>query len=379
MRYISVLPFLIMSLNSYSMAQTATNKVANKEATKSSRWELRWKSSLSANSTSGEKGEAKLFGFDFSLNSHFSITENLALKVRPSFKYSNGASQSFDTADKSLNALSISHAGVDFKMNSHVVTQAGALSQDKIHSGLLTDSSAFPSVRGILKTDSTDEESAAALILQTAVPTTSSLATNTGEKEKTPSMNYAAIKGRVPLGEALEVKVQVGAFQWENLPTTVAQRSYALGNSVNSISDSEGQWLYKYNGYDSKLDLELELEDWTIIGTAAYLKNTSAPKTKSDAYSLIGGIAYQFNPTLHSHFSAGQFRIESDATVAYFSPGSFYNTNRNGYLLEAKLAFPKDGYNLAVKYVEADAIVQHPIQTRERNLMLRLETTYASF
>lgn len=341
------------------------------------RWDAEWKASLNGSSSTGERGESKLFGFNFDLQTSYKLNRQLSFQINPIFRYSNGATQSFDTSDKTENRITLNNAAIEFQPIRNIELNAGALNQEKIHSSLLVDSIPFPAARFTLKTEATDQL-VVGLVAQNAIPTTSSLASNTGEKEKTPSLTTASLKGNYK-SDSFGLRLHAGFFQWENIPTSVAQKSYGLGNSVEVISDSEGRWQYKYSGLDTKIESNIEFGATSVRFGVDYLKNNKAPARLNTAYQLWGILNYQFDPNLNAQLLVSRFRVESDATLAYFAPGRFFNTNRNGQSFEGKIAFPKDGYNLALRFTEADVISEHPIQLKERNLILKLETTYAEF
>src|SRR5690606_10942458 len=103
---------------------------------------------------------------------------------------------------------------------------AGALNQKYMHASLLMDELAFPAARGeVILTRGTI---LSALALETAIPTSTSLSTNTRELEPTPSLNTASLKVNLQGARNLYLKLSGGYFIYNNLPSAVAQESRLL-------------------------------------------------------------------------------------------------------------------------------------------------------
>lgn len=379
-----IVPSIIsLILIQFASAQTVSNSPNSVSATHSKAQQNKklaalWRSSILGLSSTGEKGDAKLIGFTFDVNSQFKLSNNLNFIVNPLFKFSNGSTQSFDTSDKTENKVTLNHAAIELRPNRNIELAAGTLNQEKIHSNIFVETSPFPAARLTMKND-LSEGIIVGGIIQTAMPTTSSMSSNTGEKEETPSLNTASIKLNAISNIGHTFKLHLGAFKWENIPSAVANKAYALGNTVNLISDVQGNWVYDYQGVDGKVEAAYVGTYLSIRTGIDYLKNNQAPESKNTAYNYWGLIGIPLNSDNLLEVQASRFRIESDATIAYFSPTKFYNTNRNGYSVEAKYLLPKDSYSVSVRYTEADLLILNPIQTKERNIFLKLETSYVSF
>lgn len=356
------------------MTQTALAK-----ADEAARFQLAWKGSFEGESSTGERGNQKLVSFGFDLDAKYKLTQSLRFEVNPVFNYHTGAIEVRESANTTENQITLKNAAVRWAPASSFQLKAGALNQGLTQNSLLVGGNPFPAAQVQLKAGSAQDGFAASALLQAAMPTTTSLASQTEENETTPSLNTAAVRLQYNQQGAWGLAAKIGYFQWQNIPKMVAAKSATIGNSVNLINDSEGTWLYDYKGQDAQLEGRLNLT-WLIFQFGAdYLKNESAPQNKNTAINTYLNTTLIANEDLHFLLNLNRFRIESDATIAYFSSSRYFNTNRNGYAIEGAFENSRAGYQVGLRFTEADSIYLNNWQLKERQIVLKLETSYAGF
>lgn len=344
---------------------------------KNSALDYDWRTSLSGMNSNGESGQSKLVDFRLEFKVNYRMNSALTLDLAPIFKFQSGTQQTLNAADKADNRLLLGQAGVHFTPWEPLTLSAGALNQGYFHSSLLIDSIPFPAARMEARLYQ-GEKLHLGLIGESAIPTSSSLSTNTNDLEPTPSLNSAALRFSVEDGRHLYWKNTAGYFAYDKLPGSVAAESYLLGNSVERLSDSEGVFEYAYQGIEAQT--EARLPAWRAVDLfagAEYVRNTRAPSRLNTAYQYYGGTEIYLRQAMSLSLRGSYFRIEPDATVAYFSANRYFNTNRVGYAAEAYLNFHRDSFRVGLRYNEAEVLFESPVQSHERSLLLRLETTYA--
>src|SRR5438445_12094789 len=184
------------------------------------------------------QSQAKYIDLRLDLRSKYTLTSSLLLDLQPSIRLVSGQAQTIDGADKMENKILLNQAAAHYSPFSGLRLSAGALNQRFMHSALLIDEMAFPAARimGLTKGDTLE----AGLAVETAIPTSTSLSTNTKELEPTPSLNTAALLMKWQPSKEAYWKAGVSYFMFNNLPSSVAQQSLLLGNmQINNVSDAQ--------------------------------------------------------------------------------------------------------------------------------------------
>ncbi|KHD88172.1 MAG: hypothetical protein OM95_10405 [Bdellovibrio sp. ArHS] len=366
---------LILILSAQAWAQ-GQNVLPSPEAKQDKKFSADWRIRLSGSDVRDEQSQSKIVDIRTEIKAKYNLSSSLLLDVQPVLRLQSGQTQSVNGADQPENKITLKQAAAQYTPFSFFRLTAGALDQDYMHTAILLDSIAFPAARleGVLK--SGDFKSL--LALETAIPTSTSFSTNTKELEPTPSLNTAALQLNWQAAKNLYWKNSVGYFVYNNLPSAVAQKSRLLGNEVNKISEAQYEFLYKYEGLEASTAIEFpvfSLLDLSFGGQ--YILNQKAPSEQNMAYRYYVGSEFHFSKGLDLVLEGSYFSIAPEAAVAYFNASGF-ETNRIGYAAETYLSFKKEGFNLGIKYIDAEVMFSNAIQSREKTLLIKLETFYAN-
>lgn len=388
---------------SYAQAHTQTSMQTNTQAKnlEPKTLLLDWKTSLTGLSHQSESSQSKLLDFRLELKLDYYITPYLRIDAIPVLKFQSGTQQTLTATDSADNKILLYNAAITVAPFAYFNLSLGALNQRYLHSNLLIDEIPFPAARlewTLIPENNNNSENnwnkeskeskesdirtmgtgQLSLILETAVPTSSSLSTNTKEFETTPSLNSLALNFKLTPQVRQLFQVKLGYFSFSALPGSVAAKSYLLGNTVDKISDTEGEFEYGYQGYEGSLLGRTPMSNSVdIYAGAEYLKNALAPEGLNTAWLTFIGSEIYFGPLVSMDLRSSYFQIEPDATVSYFSSNKFFNTNRVGYSFESFLKFHKEGFRVGLRFTDSEIMYEHPIQTRESAIYLRLETLYA--
>lgn len=296
--------------------------------------------------------------------------------LSPSFDYINGYIQTESKTDAVKSIWGVSNAAVDFLPNKYIVTSLGALDQNAAHTGIMFDSYAFPAAKVNLTTDP-ESDFSAGLQAESAIVASTSVSTEKTASEKTPTFNSAGIQLKKQNG-TVEGFLKGWIYEFNNLPSSVADDSSNVGNSTLQIGTNPKSFIYQYKGYLAQAEIKTNLTKYWSMGLrTSYVKNSEAPAGYSEGSLTRFFIDADVSNSLRISPYYDYFRIEPDATVASLND-SRYNTNRVGYL--TGLAFNyKKSVKVTVLGGERDVIYVNPAQERERTWTLRVETLNVAF
>lgn len=372
---------LILILSSVSLAQGQSSTSLKKEvqdakpAAAEKKFSAEWRLRMSGEDYHDEQSQSKIFALKTDLKAKYQLHPTLLIDLQPSLRLQSGTTQSVDGADKPENKISLTQAALVYRPLSITRISAGALNQTYLHTDLLVDEIAFPAARAeLLLTRGTV---LSALVLETAIPTSTSLSTNTRELEPTPALNSVALKMNLQSAKNLYLKMTGGYFIFNNLPSAVAQSSRLLGNEVEAVSDAQYAFTHTFEGYEAKAEFKAPITAWlNIAGEAQYITNTKAPSELASG-SIYGlGAEIYFNKGLSLDIRGGVFSIAPEAAVSYFNANRS-ETNRNGYFAKTFLDFEKQGFRVGVEYQESDVMFINSVQSKDQKVFLKLETSYA--
>ncbi len=366
---------LILILSSQAWAQGQNNMVL-KESESQPRFSADWRLRLSGTEIKDEQSQSKMVDLRTEIKAKYLLSSSLHLDIQPSLRLQAGQTQSIDGADKPESKIYLYQAAAHYRPASFFRTSAGALNQRYMHTGLLVDAIAFPAARAeaLLKTTNTKS----ILAIESAIPTSTSLSTSSKELEATPSLNSAMIKTSWESDSQVEAKISFGYFAYNNIPSTIAQKSSLLGNEINKISDANFAFVYKFEGIEAATELQVPLSSYMdLIAGAEYLINQKAPSDLNKATVYFSRVSIHLSKNKDFILGGSYFTVAPESAVSYFN-ASAYETNRIGYSSEASLAFKKEGFSLGLKYTDAEVMYSNAFQSREKTLLLKLETFYAN-
>lgn len=336
-----------------------------------------WRLGLAGIQDEDRQASSKFVGLAMDAKMKYWLHPEFFLNLEPLVKFENGSFQSIDGARKNESGLTLREAGVHWFVLPNALVSAGALNQSTQHSELLIGNQAFPAVNAQLKLLQIGSLHGLVYLTQ-AIPTSNSLSTETNGVEATPQFQSAsfALHYETP---TYFWKTRLGVFSYDHLPSAVAYQSALRGNTAVSLTASESLFVYDYSGLEVNSELRIPvLRGWDLLASAAYLKNEKAIDELNQAHSLSLGCEFFLVGQKSLEMRLTSFRIEPDATVSYFSSSRFFSTNRVGYNAESFLNFHKYNFKVGVGYSEAEVIYLNPVLSREKRLMLMLETSYAN-
>lgn len=366
---------LILILTVQTQAQ-GQNSIALPEANSTNKFAAEWRLRFSGTDVHDEQSQSKLVDIRTDVKATYTLSNSLYLDFQPTLRLQSGQTQSMDGADKPENKITLNQAAANYQPFQPLKFSAGALNQRYLHTGLLMDSIAFPAARSELSLKAGNLSTG--LALESAIPTSTSLSTNTRELEATPSLNTATFKINWKNTQNLSWKMSAGYFAFNNLPSAVAQSARLLGNEVNKLSDAQYSFMYRYEGIEASTQLTFPvLASLDLTLGAEFLENQKAPTDLNKASLLSAKGEVPLNRNMNLIVGGGYFSIAPEAAVSFFNAGTF-ETNRVGYFAESALSFKKERFSIGFKYSDAEVMFSSTLQSREKTMIIQLETFYAN-
>lgn len=336
-----------------------------------------WKMGLAGVNAQDSQSSSKFVGFILDTKMKHWLHPEVFANLEPKIKFENGSFQSIDGERKNESGLYLKEAGVHWLFMKGSTFSGGALNEGTNHSELLMGDQPFPAVRGEVEIFNLGNFKTL-LDIEQAVPTSSSLSTNTTGIESTPRFLSASLAFNYE-SSLYFWKTRFGGFSYDNLPSAVAYQSGLRGNTVLSLTENESLFVSQYQGIEAMTSLRFPImHGWDFTSSGSYLQNNKAPGDLKHAYALSAGSEIYFGGRKSIDVRLTSFRIEPDAAVAYFNNGKYFNTNRVGYNVESFVKFNKYNFKIGLGYTEAEVIYLNPAQSREKLFMFMLETLYAN-
>lgn len=375
MKRAALATYFLITVQAFSALGQGQSAMPMAEAKPEGKFSAEWRLRLSGNDRHDEQSQSKTVDIRTDFKARYLLNSSLQLDIQPAFRLQSGQTQSIDGADKPESKISLNQAAVHYLPFKSLRLSAGALHQRHIHTQLLMDELAFPAARSEFLVKSGDFKTSFAL--ETAIPTSTSLSTNTKELEATPSLNTAAIKLNWQAEKNFFWKNSVGYFAFNNLPSAVAQKSGLLGNEVDKISDANFAFRNKFEGVEISSDLVFPVFNFMdVMARAEYIQNVKAqPGYNTATFYALGGV-FHAAKSIDILLSGGYFETAPESVVSYFAANT-WQSNRVGYVAETAVSFLNDGFLIGLKYVDAELMYSNAVQSREKSLWLKLETFYA--
>jgi len=368
---------VVMSMGqAYGQSEASSSSVA-KANKRLERLAFDWSLVLGAESFTSEKRDLKIGGTRLRTKLGYLLNDNMKLAIEPHFVMATGSVQSIEAADKTENKISLRKATLALRPIRPVIVSAGVLNLSQTQSLLAVDTS-FMGAQAELSLIKSAEQSLRLVPLY-AIPSNSTLATQTEELEKNPGYEALLLNYKYNCTQGSScLSLSAGTFRYTNLPRAVAAKAALGGNTVRTLTDNRSEFIYEYRGLQAALQANADL--FWILGTeieADYVENSEAPSSLNKAYTVGGALTFALPDDQKLSLWGRSFRVEPDATVAYFlSPTSTFGTNRIGYKSEVKYDFNKEGFSIAAQYAESELIYINSAQSREKFVGLKLETHY---
>lgn len=310
--------------------------------------------------------ESRVVGLYLRLNSNYQLNPTIDFKLTAGALLETGTDRSLWVSEFSPDQqVVLEEASFNWTPFQFFELNLGALDQGSYDLPTLLESNAFAGVRETFKLG-LGEGRILELSSQQALPSNQTLSNRLGNVESgTPKF----FLHRLALGlggDLLALKLYAGLFEYRDLSEGVAQQSRFLGNTVTGISASNARFTYSYKGQFYGGELAWYVNDQLSFKVKGHIiENSDAPDLRSKARYAEGGFTYQALTLV-----LASFRLESDASVAFYNSKAFGHNNREGHL--AKLGHNSKLARFELTYARSDIISAGPYQGEQTYIALGL-------
>jgi hypothetical protein len=341
--------------------------------------QLQYKFGLSSSSFANEKDQSQAAGFNISLLGNAKILPSVEATMKASANLMSSYSQSQFGENTGKTGLSFSEGTVNWHAINDKLIQldlrGGAIDQSYLNSPLLVSPQPFPGVNESFAFGT--DELRFTLSSEQTIPTSSTLTTKSVDSEPTPSFLATTAGLQIKPIESVTGKIYATHFAYNKLPSQIALDSQVFGNTVEELGPNTSQFKYGFNGLLGGGEIQVEVAprlSWMLSGQV--LKNFSAPETDRNAQLVRTGLSIGLPHQIDFKPSAEVFFAESDSSPAYYNSSEFGHNNRQGWATDVELYFNKEKFKVLGRYVDADLINTNLLQSRQKYILIKFETTY---
>jgi hypothetical protein len=319
-------------------------------------------------------------GMFLTTRGRYYIIKQLDFTAHLRFLFRSGRAQSTRLERWDTDKIYFREFLVNVKPMDHLHISLGAVGQDYLRAPFLVDAKfAFPGIRERLYFS--NKRWGVELIAQQVIPTSTSLGVERTAKEPMPYFFTETLAlGLFPI-DTLELRVLATRYQFQNLPSVVAFRSYNYGNVLKEGGglQSNSELRYPFSGWVMKLEGEWTWQTWSHLTLGTYtIENLESPANTNRGQHIYGKWDVMFGETILSPRYEVFFN-EAHTSPAYYIEDRFGGANRQGHLMGVELSFRDLGFKLGSHYVRADVINKHPLQNVLNDFYFGVETLNVSF
>lgn len=289
-------------------------------------WSLQLGGQFTRDSLANQKTQSSL-GFNFGID--YDFTPYFSLSVNPRVSFKNGHVQAATSTNGRESSMELVNAAAILTDRNYYLLSAGALDMTATHSPLLV-AATFPAAKVQLSTGE-KKPLALSLIALTAVPSSATMTSNSQDYDKTPSFGSASLRLTYN-NKLVETLLQVGQFEFKDIPLNVSTDSNFLGNTpLEAANSPQSSFKYRYSGVESRLGLTFTLtDDLKYRFQGSMIRNSGAPQGYNQGYVVANDLEYAMSGTWTFLPGFTYFNVQPDTTVANYND-SMITTNRVGY------------------------------------------------
>lgn len=333
-----------------------------------------WKLGVDGESFKNEIEHAQIIGLGLNGELRTMLLPGLMLRLKAGVALQNGYAQSDFGDTVPHNGLALSEAIVQYHPWQPLYFQVGALDESFVNSAYLPSGS-FPGA--LQKVSVGSDRLGLDLIAQAAIPTSTTLKTQTADKEPTPLYMTQSLTLKAKPFEIWQIKTTVLHFKFENLPSLVAFNSVNYGNTILDLGPSTSAYAFHFDGWlvggDSKLRLSRGVE-W-MMGSHV-IENLNAPSSYRLAQWVETSLAFALPEDINFIPKFATFFAESDVAPGFYNSSDVGHNNRAGWAASTDFEFKKQKFKVGATYSDAAVINPTAYQTHQQFIQLRFESLY---
>ncbi len=258
--------------------------------------------------------------------------------------------------------------------------QVGAINQNYLSSPLLLTDHAFLSA--LLGYSYIEENYEVQTVLQQSMPSIVNSFNRYSEIADAPYLTSLFTYGEWIPSHYYSFKGHFTGFYFTSLPSFIAHQSKIYGNTVLG-TQSSADFAYSYYGVNFDLSSQIRITPKVYMSFGYNgLMNLGAPIEKAWGERVYGVLDMDFWKFAKLYSRVEYFYNNSDSAPAYFNSEIYGHNDRQGFLTELKVFFPKGNFEVGARYVLSNSIQQQIINSslgdRQHSFMLFVSSRYLS-
>ena len=377
---LSMMALQVFVGTSYGDVQVKSiKKNANNLTAKDAKFTGSWRMRLGAEKLDDEISQGTATTLSASMKLGYQLIDTLRFYGEPKISVSQGQAQSLYGEFEPNNSFSVDEALVNFAPHEFFDFNAGILShqpEKRIGNVYLMANAPFPGVEASIHVLNF-EKVKMNLLLEESIPTSYSLDSQVEEREESPRFHAQSIK--LNLGSTkdyLKSIMFITKYQFDNLPSIVAQKSITRGNTVTDGYHFD----YEFSGYSAFAQIEYDvISNFTVMASGNYLINDQAPDGLNKGDATGGGFELVLSKDMTLSTKVDKFYNEPDVAPAYYSSYNLGLNNRQGYIYEMGLEFTNLNLKLKAGYLDSDLVYKSGLMSKRTSYSIKLETLDVKF
>lgn len=272
---------------------------------------------------------------------------------------------------KPSNYLSLKESTVTLVPLSAFELKVGAINQKELDSPLLLTSTAFLAAKEQFTLGK--ESYGIRFFAEQAYAKNKDLASTLPDSEEGLPKFFAEGAKIYLKNETLNFDAHLMHWAYDNLGAGIATQSVALGNSpIGSVSGFTG-FKYKFIGWYSGINLDVNLfDDHKLYLRGDYVINDKAPDGKKLGYSILGGFGINHGQG-HLNIKGYYMDIESDAAPAYYARFQNNKTSFGGLI---QWIDEKEPFKASIEAAHYEEKNNGPYQSPENRVWFSISSTH---
>ena len=318
---------------------------------------------LYGNTAESTASHARIVGTEVEARFEDQLSPHFHLKVAGGMQIEAGATQARWAEEfRPRNVQRLRQATLTWQPDALFKIVVGAADQDKLASPLLLQRQAFPAIQEAF--DIPLGPWRLEIFGQQAVANdTSSLQPWASGAQGLPAFYLERIGITWKPSETFSWNAYGSHFAFQHLGGPNVFASQFMGNSIEGTDATNAVYRYHFQGLEAGTVITARWGRFSPELRASVLRNTAAPRGRSEGWRLAASVDYQANEHFRLLPSLELFRMESDAAPAFYNERVFGHNNRNGFGLRVSALWPKDGLELQGRWVHSGVIDAHPFQS----------------
>ena len=260
------------------------------------------------------------------------------------------------------------------KMGDAFTVELGALNQSRtLGNKILISENAFPGVSEVFKFNLGDVD--VTLRAQQMIPFSQVESAALAEREARPSFLSESLKLSWD-SKNFRVSATGGLFKYSKLPSTVANQSQILGNTVTD-NKNNAEFLYNFEGWFTNFSVSTYLSRKLLLQLKGFLvENKKAPERLNKGQEFSASLQFM-GKTISSGPYFGVFSLEPDVSPAFYNASFFGNNNRDGWAIGLDVFVRKPSkLKFRVEYISAELLNPNALQEDQESVVVTLQTHF---